>query len=304
MDVRLTLGGQVDRLGVATALEVEHAVARPAMLVVADQRAAWIGRQRGLAGAGEPEEQRRVTRGADVGGAVHRQDALLRQVIVHHREHRLLQLAGVARTADEDHAPREVEDDERSRPCAVPRRIGVHLGGVQHGEVGREHRELRELGPNEHVPHERHVPRARRDVAHREAIRWIGAAVEVLDEELIALAQIGLHVREERIEVRRLHRPVDRTPVDVTLGLGAPDDELVVGRPSGVRRRDRGERAHLGELALGESYGVLHELRSDEVPVNRSGGAQPLSVEACVGHHDLAYAGEAGAGTAAKSGSE
>jgi hypothetical protein len=47
---------EVDRLGVAAALEVEGAAIGPAMLVVADQRAGGVGRQRRLAGARQAEE--------------------------------------------------------------------------------------------------------------------------------------------------------------------------------------------------------------------------------------------------------
>src|SRR5699024_11502762 len=47
---------QVDALGVAAALEVEDAVGAPAVLVVADQLAAGVGGQGGLAGAGQAEE--------------------------------------------------------------------------------------------------------------------------------------------------------------------------------------------------------------------------------------------------------
>ena len=128
---------EVDHLRVAAALEVEHALGRPAVLVVADERALRIGRERRLAGARQTEEQRRVARRADVRRAVHREHALLRHVVVHHREHRLLELTGVARAADEDHALGEVEHDERARARAVLRRIGLELGRVQHREVRR-----------------------------------------------------------------------------------------------------------------------------------------------------------------------
>ena len=101
-----------------------------------------IGGERRLAGAGEPEEQRGVAAGADVRRAVHGEHALLRQVVVHHREHRLLQLTGVARAADEDHALGEIEHDEGAGARAVARRIGLELRRVQHGEVRREGREL------------------------------------------------------------------------------------------------------------------------------------------------------------------
>ena len=66
------------------------------MLVVADERAARIGGERRLARARQAEEERRVALLADVRRAVHGQHALLRHVVVHDREHRLLELTGVA----------------------------------------------------------------------------------------------------------------------------------------------------------------------------------------------------------------
>ena len=63
VDLGLGLGGEIDHLRVAAALEVEDAVVAPAVLVVADQRPLRIGRERGLAGAGEAEEDRHVVVG-------------------------------------------------------------------------------------------------------------------------------------------------------------------------------------------------------------------------------------------------
>ena len=121
----LRFGGlrEVDGLRVAAALEVEHAVVRPAVLVVADQRAVRIGRERGLAGAGEAEEDRDVAFGSDVRRAVHRQHVAQRHQVVHQREDRLLDLARILRAADQDHLPREVDQDER-RSCAFRRARG------------------------------------------------------------------------------------------------------------------------------------------------------------------------------------
>ena len=59
-DVGLVHRRQADRLGVAATLEVEDAGIAPAVLVIADQAALGIGRQGGLAGARQPEEDRRV----------------------------------------------------------------------------------------------------------------------------------------------------------------------------------------------------------------------------------------------------
>ena len=50
------------------------------MFIVADQRALGIGRERGLAGAGEAEEHRGIAVGADIGRAVHRHHALGGQI--------------------------------------------------------------------------------------------------------------------------------------------------------------------------------------------------------------------------------
>ena len=56
VDLGLRLRVEADHLGVAAALEVEDAVPAPAVLVVADQRAVRLGRERRLARPGEAEE--------------------------------------------------------------------------------------------------------------------------------------------------------------------------------------------------------------------------------------------------------
>src|SRR4051812_11892995 len=57
-NVRLALGGEVDRLRVAATFDIEDAIVAPAVLVVADEMALWIGRERRLARAAEAKEQR------------------------------------------------------------------------------------------------------------------------------------------------------------------------------------------------------------------------------------------------------
>ena len=76
------------------------------------------------------------------------------------------------------------KDDERARPRAVARRVACELRRMEHREVRLERGSSAALRPDEHVAHERHVPRVRRDVADREAISRIGAAAEVLHEQL------------------------------------------------------------------------------------------------------------------------
>ncbi len=114
-DVGLLLLRQLDHLGVAAALDVEHALIGPAVLVVADQQPLGIRRQRGLAGAREPEQDRRVAAVPCLRRrAVHRQHALLRHQVVHDREHALLHLAGVLRAEDDELAALRTTDRSTS----------------------------------------------------------------------------------------------------------------------------------------------------------------------------------------------
>jgi hypothetical protein len=83
-------------LRVAAALDVEDAGVAPAVLVVADQGPLRVGGERGLPGAGQPEEAWRRRRIFTLGGrAVHREDALLRHEVVHDGEDALLHLPRV-----------------------------------------------------------------------------------------------------------------------------------------------------------------------------------------------------------------
>jgi hypothetical protein len=139
VDLGLVLGREPDDLGVAAALEVEDALVGPAVLVVADEPAVGIRRQRGLAGARQAEEQGNVAIVADVGRAVHGQHPLQGQQEVHHREDALLDLAAVGRVADEHQPLGEVDDDGGVGAGAVDPRIGLE-------RRRRDDRELRARG--------------------------------------------------------------------------------------------------------------------------------------------------------------
>src|SRR5699024_11224643 len=111
-NVGLVLFLQVDALGVAAALKVEDAVGAPAVLVVADQLAAGVGGQGGLAGAGQAEEHGGlVGLGVHIGRAVHGQDVLLGHDVVHGGEDALLDLAAVLAAGDDDHVGLGVDHD-------------------------------------------------------------------------------------------------------------------------------------------------------------------------------------------------
>ena len=126
VNVGFVLGREVDALGVAAALDVEHTVGRPAVLVVANELPVGVGRQGGLAGAGQAKEDGRLMgHRIHVGRAVHGQDAFLGQHIVHGGEHALLDLTSVLGTADDDEM-RLIVDHNRASEW-TPSMAGSHL---------------------------------------------------------------------------------------------------------------------------------------------------------------------------------
>ena len=159
-DLRLGFARELDGLGVAAALEIEDAVRAPAVLVVADQRAVRIGRERGLAGAGQAEEQRAIAVRADIGRAMHRHDVLRRQIEVERGEHRLLHLAGVRRAADQHDLAGEIDRHHGVGAFASAMTLGVGLERrqIDDGEFGHEARELCVLGTDQQLADEQRVP--------------------------------------------------------------------------------------------------------------------------------------------------
>ena len=274
VDLRLAFGREADHLGVAAALDIEHAVVAPAVLVVADERAGRIGRQRRLARPREAEEQGDVVlRRAVIGAAVHREHPLLGQVIVHDAEDALLDLAGVAGAADQHHALRQVQEDERGAAGAVTLRLGLQVGDVDHREVGdeiRQHAQI--LLADEHVAGEEVVPGVLGDDADVDAVAGIGAGVAVEDEHVLA-QQVLPGAGQQRLELLPLERPVDLPPPDVGVDRRVLDQELVVGRPARVRPRLADQGTLGGQHRLAALHRHLHQPRRRQVPVGR---ADPL----------------------------
>lgn len=81
-NIRLLLGGEANALGVTTALNVEDALVAPAVLVVTDQGTLGVGREGGLASAGETEEDGDVSVLALVGGGVEGKNVVLDRHLV------------------------------------------------------------------------------------------------------------------------------------------------------------------------------------------------------------------------------
>ncbi len=270
VDLGLGIRSEADHLGVAAALEVEDAAVTPAMLVVADEPARRVRRECGLPGAGQPEEHRTVPLGADIGGAVHGEDILHREEIVEHGEDGLLQLSRISSSSDENHPPAEVEDDEGSRPGAMPGRVGLKLGGVEDGVFGLEIGEFRGIGPDEHVPDEEGLPGPGGDESHRHPVVGVGSSEEILDVHRLP-RQMGLHVLQEHVK-RFLGDPCVAVPPDPVPRPRLVHHELVPGRPSGVRRGQGGQGSLVGESDLLVPDGVLHQGGPPEVGMGRDRG--------------------------------
>ena len=137
-DLRFRLARQIHRLGVTTSFDVEHPIVGPAVFVVADQQAMWVGRKGGLAGARETEQDRGAM-GLSIGGrrAMHREDVFLGHAVIHIGEHRLLHFAGVLRAQDHDFARLEVQVDAGLGGHAGGEAIGRKTAGVVQHQVGR-----------------------------------------------------------------------------------------------------------------------------------------------------------------------
>ena len=260
---------QPDGLGVAAAFEIEDAFRTPAGFVVADQRAVGILRERGLAGARQAEEQRAlfaVVR--HVRRAVHRHDVLRRQIEVERGEHRLLHLARVGRAADQHDLAGEIDRHHGVGAFAAAVTLGVRLEGrqVDDGEFGNERGERGALRPDQQLADEQRVPSELGEDAHLDAVFRIGAAIEVLREQLLALGVL-LDVGQQRVEVLLRHLAVAVPPHRI-LGERVDDGVLVLRRAAGVMAGLGAQRAAGDHLGLSRRDGMLIELGFGEIPVH------------------------------------
>ena len=278
VDLGLGLRREADHLRVAAAFDVEDAVVRPAMLIVPDQVAAGIRRERCLARAGEPEEDGDIAVVAHVRGAVHGQDALEGQAVVHQREDRLLDLAGIERAADHDLCPAQVDDDERRAAGAVLLRLCFDDRSVENQRVGLELVQLLAGGLDEERLGEQRVPGAVSDQPNAEPVCRIGAGERVDDVEVLMLEKRGDLVAEP-IELHFLQLLVDRAPPDSILRARLADKEFVFRRTSRVAACVDDERAALCEPALVSPQRVRVENRGRGVDVHAAAGVDSVLAE-------------------------
>ena len=162
------------------------------MLVVADETPFRICRERGLAGAAQPEEYGRVAIPPHIRRTMHGHDGLLREQVIQKGEHRLLDFAGVTRAPDENQALREIEEDKGFRVGPVLLGVGREIGERNDSEVRRVLAGPGGFALDEQVPGENALPGQFRDNPDPDLIIGIGACQAILDIQLPS-PHVGLH---------------------------------------------------------------------------------------------------------------
>jgi hypothetical protein len=94
---------------------------------------------------------------------------------------------------------------------------------------------------DEQIPAEEVMPRELVDHPDRQPIRRVGAREAVEDEQFLVLER-SEHLVVQDVELRRVNRPVDLAPCDLTRARRLADDEFVVGRAAGMQARPACER--------------------------------------------------------------
>ena len=259
------------------------------MLVVADQGARRVGRQRRLAGARQAEEHRGVAVRSFIRRTVHRHDATGRQQIIERREHRLLHFAGIGRAADQHDHPRQVDGDDGFGGSAMPRRIGAEGRQVDDRHLRHEAWKIRGSRPDQQVADEQRVPGIFGDDAGLQAVCRVGAADEILHEQ-VAVCRMRQEIRVQPLESLRRHRLVV-VPPHRRRGVFVADDELVLGRAAGVAARIGDQGAVGGESRLAPGDRFLVEFGRRKIIAHRARRPQtdPVNPKCWVANSDCCH---------------
>ena len=235
------------------------------MLVVADQVALGVGRQRGLARARQAEEQRDITVVAHVGGAVHRQYIHGREQVVLNGEHGFFHLAGIAHARQQHLALREVDDHRAVAVGAITLGHAGEGGHVQDLPLVAAARVVG-IGPDEHVAGKEVLPCGAGGDPDGYVVGRVLAHVQMAHEAVVAIGEFDDTV-PQRAEVTGVELAVDAAPVDVGAAAGLIDDEPVCRGAAGALAGGYHQRARVGQVSLLAPYRVLHQERGAQVGV-------------------------------------
>ncbi len=184
------------------------------------------------------------------------------------REHRFLDLARIGRVADQDDLAREVDGDDGLGAHPVALGIGLEGRQIDDGELGDEIFQLRLGRPDQQLPDEQRVPGVFGKDPGIDPVFRIGAAIEILGEQLLA-AGVRDEILVEALEVLLADLAV-ALPPDRALGERVDDGVLVLRAAAGMDAGLRADRAALHDRGLAGRDGMLVERRRIEIPVDRS----------------------------------
>jgi hypothetical protein len=147
--------------------------------------------------------------------------------------------------------------------------ISLKIGSMQDSEARAELSQLGRDCTDEHVPDEQRMPCVRRDESDRQAVGRICTGEEILNENLTGI-EVGAHILLQSLERLGLE-PSVLFPPDAIAGARLLHQKLVFGRAAGMRGRNSGEGAAVGEGTFTPPNRVLEELRWREVRMNPDG---------------------------------
>ena len=206
---------------------------------------------------------------ADVGGAVHGEDAFLGQNVVHDGEHALLDLTGVAGAADEHLMCFVVDDDGRLAVHAVNLGDALEAGGRKNGVVGNVAVKLLLGGADEKLVDEEIL--AGQLVYDAEALGVLRVrAGEAVEYEQLLILEISKDLGLDGVELRLLDGNVYLAPCDLIVHGGGIDDELVVRAAAGVLAGLDNESARVGKRTLAAAESGLNKLCGSEIAVSHA----------------------------------
>ena len=258
VDLGLALSAEVDALSIAAALDVEHAVLRPAVLVVADEESVRISGKCGLTCSGKAEEYCCVlSNRVCIGGGVHRKNTLERQIVVHSGEHGLLDLARIAGAADNCALGLIVEKDSSLRTCAVYLGNALEAGSCDNGEERiAVISELLLCRSDKQISDEEVL--ACQLVNYSELLCIFGiSACKSIEHIDISVLQISDHLSLDSLESLSCDRSVYITPVYIVMCLTVINDELILCRTACILAGLNYESACVAELSLALDDSVL-----------------------------------------------
>lgn len=138
VDFGLLLRGEVNRLGIASSFNVEHASVGPDVLVVSNQLTRWVSREGRLARSGKTKEERDVSLfDTNVCRRMKRELTKLDGLeIMHDGEDTFLHLTCIFRTENDHFHTLEIDFDGRGRGHSGREAVCGELTGVVDDEIG------------------------------------------------------------------------------------------------------------------------------------------------------------------------